>query len=173
MYPLKLCSNNKNKLPESSSLDHTKVKAPYIREAGIIVVDDKNKIYKYDIRLIQPNSGLIPSPVLHSLEHLLAVTMRNYTGGIIDISPMGCQTGFYLITLNQSYKDVIDIFEKSLHDLLAFQEVPFANVIQCGSAGYHDLLGAKKYAQIMLDGKNNWAIGGKVCNNESNSVELY
>lgn len=149
------------KLPESASLDHTKVKAPYVRTAGIITVDDKNKIYKYDVRFQQPNTKLIPMAILHSLEHLFAITLRNHISDIIDISPMGCQTGFYLIALNQPYENILDALEKALLDVLTFTEIPFANVTQCGSAKHHDLPGAKKYAQIMLDGKDNWKIGGK------------
>lgn len=160
-------------LPESAALDHTKVVAPYVRIAGIIGVNADNKIYKYDLRFIQPNSGLIPSPILHSLEHLLAVAMREHLAGIIDISPMGCQTGFYLVTLNQPYAEVIIALDKALHDVLKYTEVPFANELQCGSAKLHDLPGAKKYAKIMLDGRNNWEIGGRTQMNLSENIELH
>lgn len=164
---------SEKKLPESASLDHTKVKAPYLRTAGVITVNEDNKIYKYDVRFLQPNTALMPTPILHSLEHLLAVTMRKHIDGIIDISPMGCLTGFYLVTLNQPYDKILDVLEKSLRDILLFTEVPFANVTQCGSAALHDLSGAKKYAQLMLDGRNNWEIGGKLGENLTSNVELH
>ena len=33
-------------------------------------------------------------PGLHSLEHLMAENIRNHTDKVVDLSPMGCQTGF-------------------------------------------------------------------------------
>ena len=62
-------------------------------------------IYKYDIRLCIPNSCSIPSDAMHSLEHILAIEVSSIIGAMkpmvmgieyIDISPMGCGTGFIL-----------------------------------------------------------------------------
>lgn len=33
-------------------------------------------------------------PALHSLEHLMAEHIRNHSDKVVDLSPMGCQTGF-------------------------------------------------------------------------------
>ena len=52
------------------------------------------KIYKYDLRVCQPNQDHMEMPALHSLEHLMAELSRNHSDKIVDISPMGCQTGF-------------------------------------------------------------------------------
>lgn len=165
---------DKKTLPESAALDHTKVIAPYVRTAGVIpITGEKNIIYKYDIRLIQPNTGLVPTKVMHTLEHLFAVTMRNHLDGMIDIGPMGCLTGFYFIALNQTYEKIVGALEQALHDILTFEDIPFANELQCGSAKHHDLLGAKKYAEIMLDGRSNWEIGGKAGMNFSSNIELH
>ncbi len=165
-------TNNKN-LPESATLDHRYVKAPYLRYAGIININNKDKIYKYDLRLMQPNAGLIPTDILHSLEHLLAVAVRRYIDGIVDISPMGCLTGFYIVTINQPYEKLIIALEKAFHDILDFTEVPFANEIQCGAAANHNLTGAKEYAKIMLDSRDNWEIGARDAMNMSKDVELH
>jgi S-ribosylhomocysteine lyase LuxS involved in autoinducer biosynthesis len=66
-----------------------------------------------------------------------------------------------LVVIDQSYEKVLVGFEKALRDIFAFTEVPFATVIQCGRADHHDLVGAKKYAQLMLDGRSNWEIGAQ------------
>ena len=152
---------NKNELPESACLDHRLVKAPYVRCSELIEIDNKNKIYKYDLRLIQPNTDMISVKILHSLEHLLAVAMRRHIDGVIDISPMGCLTGFYITSINQPYDNMVTALEKSFKDILAFKNVPFANEIQCGSAASHDLKGAKKYAEFMLEKRDNWEVGAK------------
>lgn len=83
---------------ESFTLDHTKVKAPYVR---LIAKEQGTKgdvIANYDLRFVQPNEKEIPTGALHTLEHLLADLLRDRIDGIIDISPFGCRTGFHLIT---------------------------------------------------------------------------
>jgi S-ribosylhomocysteine lyase len=163
---------SKEKLPESASLDHTRVKAPYVRLAGVVKTKHGDKIYKYDVRFIQPNSDAIPNAILHSLEHLLAVNMRIYLNGVLDISPMGCQTGFYILALHP-YDEVVECLEKSLKELLKAKKIPFANIVQCGAASNHDLKGAKKYARLMLKGINNWETGGSAYMNLTAHIELH
>jgi S-ribosylhomocysteine lyase len=162
-----------DKLPESALFDHRLVKAPFLRYAGIIDVNDQDKIYKYDLRLTQPNVEYVPMPILHALEHAMAVAIRKYIGGIVDFSPMGCQTGFYVVTINQDYDKVASALEKAFRDVLAYDEVPFANVIQCGAAKNHDLPGAKVFAQRMLDGRSNWEVGARDAMNTSADIELH
>ncbi len=44
-------------------------------------------------------------PALHSLENLMAELARNHSDKIFDISPMGCQTGFYILLINYENYD--------------------------------------------------------------------
>jgi S-ribosylhomocysteine lyase len=142
---------------ESFNLDHTKVKAPYVRLAGVIEGEKGDVIKKYDIRFCQPNKEHMKMPALHSLEHMMAEFARNYSGKIVDISPMGCQTGFYMSFVNHDdYDDVLNILEKTLHDVLEATEVPACNEVQCGWAASHSLEGAKEIARKMLAHKNEW-----------------
>ena len=63
--------------------------------------------------LKQPNKEHMEMPGLHSLEHLMAENIRNHTDKVVDLSPMGCQTGFYVSFINHDdYEDVLDIVEK-------------------------------------------------------------
>ncbi len=148
---------NKKMNVESFNLDHTKVKAPYIRLVSVIKGECGDVINKYDIRFCQPNKEYIEMSALHALEHLLAENIRNYLDKVIDISPMGCQTGFYLTVLNLTDENkVFEAIEKTLQDVLKANEIPAANEIQCGNAASHSLEGAKKYAEKMLDKKDEW-----------------
>ncbi|RAR26696.1 S-ribosylhomocysteine lyase, partial [Pseudomonas sp. MDMC224] len=45
---------------ESFRLDHTKVRAPYVRLAGVKLTPRGDRIEKYDLRFIQPNQGAMP-----------------------------------------------------------------------------------------------------------------
>lgn len=142
---------------ESFNLDHTKVKAPYIRLAGVIKGKNGDEIYKYDLRFKQPNKGHMEMPAVHSLEHLMAEISRDYSDQIVDISPMGCQTGFYLTVINHdNYDEILDLVEKVLQDVLKATKVPACNEVQCGWAESHDLEGAKELARDMLAKKSEW-----------------
>lgn len=142
---------------ESFDLDHTKVVAPYVRLAGVKEGVNGDEVYKYDVRFKQPNKEYMEMPALHSLEHLMATHLRNHSEHIIDCSPMGCQTGFYLTVINHSdFEEILVVLEKTLNDVLSATEVPACNEVQCGWAASHSLEGAKKLASEMLNGKDGW-----------------
>ncbi|WP_088049625.1 S-ribosylhomocysteine lyase [Virgibacillus dakarensis] len=142
---------------ESFNLDHTKVKAPYVRLVGVTEGVNGDKVYKYDIRFKQPNKEHMDMPGLHSLEHLMAENIRNHMDNVLDIGPMGCQTGFYLsIFNNNNYDMIVDTIEKTLQDVLEADEVPACNEVQCGWAASHSLDGAKEIAKEMLAHRKEW-----------------
>lgn len=142
---------------ESFNLDHTLVKAPFVRLAGVKEGVKGDVIHKYDIRFCQPNKEHMEMPALHSLEHMMAEFSRNHTDKIVDISPMGCQTGFYLSLINHDdYNAVLEIVEKTLSDVLTATAVPACNEVQCGWAASHSLEGAKEIAQKMLSKRDEW-----------------
>lgn len=142
---------------ESFNLDHTKVKAPYIRLASVIDGTHGDVIYKYDLRFKQPNKEHMDMPSVHSLEHLMAELSRNYSEQIVDLSPMGCQTGYYLSVLNESDEEaVFQLVENVLQDVLKATEVPACNEVQCGWAASHSLEGAKELAETMLAHRDEW-----------------
>lgn len=143
---------------ESFNLDHTKVAAPYVRLAGKTEGVNGDAIYKYDLRFKQPNKAHMDMPSLHSLEHMLAEFSRDHHEGIIDVGPMGCQTGFYMAVMNdESYDNILHVLEKTLEDILKAQEVPACNELQCGWAASHSLEGAQRLAREMLDSKQEWS----------------
>lgn len=137
---------------ESFNLDHTKVAAPYVRLAGLKEGKNGDVVHKYDIRFTQPNTEFMAMDALHSIEHLMAENIRNHCDHVVDLSPMGCQTGFYLSVINHDdYEEILIILEKTLQDVLAATEVPACNEVQCGWAANHSLEGAKNLARNMLE----------------------
>jgi S-ribosylhomocysteine lyase len=140
---------------ESFDLDHNAVKAPYVRHCGVHTVGTDGVINKFDIRFSQPNKENMQPDALHSLEHLLAYNIRGcaekYDFDIIDISPMGCQTGFYLVVSGEPTVDeIIDLLEATMKVCLEATEVPAANELQCGQAKLHTLEGAKQLMHYWL-----------------------
>lgn len=141
---------------ESFELDHTKVVAPYVRHCGVHHVGN-GIVNKYDIRFCQPNKQSLQPATIHTLEHLLAIYIRKhrekYTHfDIIDVSPMGCQTGYYLIVSGEPTMDeILEVLEGTMKEGLTVTEVPAANELQCGQAKLHDLEGAKKWMTYWLN----------------------
>mgnify|MGYP006281458011 CR=1 FL=1 len=141
---------------ESFKLDHTQVDAPYVREAGKLTTPNGDIIAKYDLRLMQPNQGVINTAAMHTIEHLLAGFMREKIDAIIDLSPMGCRTGFYLSKIGDTaVKDIETALISSLEEILTTENVPATTAKECGNYRDHSLFGAQEYAREILEGFKN------------------
>ena len=137
---------------ESFELDHRKVKAPYVRKCCLLEGPKGDKVTKFDLRFLQPNKEAFGTAAMHGLEHLLAHILRDKVQGIIDISPMGCRTGFYLsIWGDREAEEIRDALELALKEILMAEEIPAANLIQCGNYRDLSLFGAKEYAKEALE----------------------
>lgn len=136
---------------ESFSLDHTKVKAPYVRKAGVYTGSKGDVVSKFDLRFMQPNKEFMNMAGMHALEHLLATYIRDYLEDIIDLSPMGCRTGFYLTVWgDRDVKEIIAALEKALNNVAASTEIPATTEVQCGNYLDHSLEEAVEYAKKVL-----------------------
>ena len=137
---------------ESFELDHRKVKAPYIRKCCLLNGPQGDFVTKFDIRFLQPNKEAFGTAAMHGLEHLLAYKLRDNLEGIIDFSPLGCRTGFYLsIFGDREASDIKIAVENALNEILEATEIPAANDIQCGNYRDLSLFGAKEYAKEALE----------------------
>ena len=137
---------------ESFELDHRIVKAPYIRKCCLLEGEKGDKVTKFDIRFLQPNKEAFGTAAMHGLEHLLAHELRSKINGIIDLSPMGCRTGFYLsIWGDRNPEEIKKALELALEAVLEAKEIPAANEIQCGNYRDLSLFGAKEYAKEALE----------------------
>ncbi|WP_245605790.1 S-ribosylhomocysteine lyase, partial [Promicromonospora kroppenstedtii] len=143
---------------ESFNLDHRAVSAPYVRLADRKQLPGGDVIVKYDVRFTQPNVAHLEMPTVHSLEHLFAEHSRNHSDAVLDFSPMGCQTGFYLMLQGEpAYDDVLALIDATLRDIIAATEVPAANEVQCGWGANHTLSGAQEAASAFLSARGVWA----------------
>ncbi len=114
---------------------------------GLHAQTDANGITTFDLRLKKPNAGDYISPkALHTIEHLMATVLRNSAAkeNIVYFGPMGCRTGFYLLTLRMDYAQVLALLKDSIPVALSLDEVPGSRREECGNYLEHDLAGAKK-----------------------------
>lgn len=146
-------------LLDSFKVDHTKMNAPGVRLAKTMKTPKGDDISVFDLRFCKPNIDVLPPKGMHTLEHLFAGFMRDHLNSskaeIIDISPMGCRTGFYMSVIGKPSEDeVMAAWNKSMEDVLKVKtqnDIPELNKYQCGSYEMHSLDEAKNIAKSILD----------------------
>ncbi|MBX4133410.1 S-ribosylhomocysteine lyase [Frischella sp. Ac48] len=145
-------------LLDSFKVDHTKMKAPFVRVAKIMQTPKGDTITVFDLRFTTPNKALLSEKGIHTLEHLFAGFMRDHLNSeqveIIDISPMGCRTGFYMSLIGQpSEKKVADSWLAAMQDIMQVnsqKDIPELNEYQCGTYKMHSLDDAKQIANMII-----------------------
>lgn len=138
----------------SFSVDHTKL------QRGMYISRIDGDVTTYDIRMKVPNAGdYLSNGALHTFEHLFATYARNskYADGVIYVGPMGCRTGFYLLTRGLTNEQVIELCQDSFSFIASFEgEVPGTTEPECGNYREHDLPAAKREAAAMADVLQGW-----------------
>ena len=94
-------------------------------------------ITTYDIRTRRPNMGdYMDNITMHSVEHMIATYARNgkYGENVIYFGPMGCRTGFYLLTRGLTNEQALELLTDALERTVAHEgEVFGATREQCGN----------------------------------------
>ena len=145
-------------LLDSFTVDHTIMPAPAVRKAKGMKTPSGDDITVFDLRFVKPNQEILSSEGIHTLEHLFAGFMREHLNSdkveIIDISPMGCRTGFYMSVLGTPDEEIVaDAWEASMKDILKVEkqeDIPELNIYQCGTYKMHSLADAKEIASTVL-----------------------
>jgi len=145
-------------LLDSFTVDHTRMQAPAVRVAKTMQTPHNDTITVFDLRFCLPNREILSEKGIHTLEHLFAGFMRAHLNGdgveIIDISPMGCRTGFYMSLVGQPDEQrVAKAWAAAMDDVLKVQDqsqIPELNQYQCGTYAMHSLAEAKQIAETVL-----------------------
>ena len=145
-------------LLDSFTVDHTIMSAPAVRIAKKMQTPGKDTITVFDLRFTAPNKDILSEKGIHTLEHLFAGFMRDHLNSqgveIIDISPMGCRTGFYMSLIGAPTEPQVgDAWIAAMHDVLAVKsqkDIPELNEYQCGTYAMHSLVEAKEIAQAII-----------------------
>lgn len=160
-------------LLDSFKVDHTKMPAPAVRLAKVMKTPKGDDISVFDLRFCIPNKDIMSEKGTHTLEHLFAGFMRDHLNSnsveIIDISPMGCRTGFYMSLIGTpDEKSVAKAWEEAMEDVLSVSDqskIPELNIYQCGTCAMHSLDEAKQIAQKVLN------LGISIMNNKELKLE--
>lgn len=135
----------------SFSVNHDKI------SEGIYVSRIDGDVTTYDMRMRKPNMGdYIDNLTIHSLEHMFATYVRNseYSDNIIYFGPMGCQTGFYLLTRDLENEVVLNLVKEVLNKIINHEGEMFGNKREeCGNYRNLNLDAAKlestRYLKIL------------------------
>lgn len=147
-------------LVDSFLVDHTIMPAPSVRMAKLMKTPKGDTIQVWDLRFKKPNHGRLSDKGIHTFEHYFAGFMREHLNNpgiveVIDISPMGCKTGFYMSLIGDAQGDnVAKCFELAIRDIASLDDnakIPAANEYQCGSYDLHSLSDAKAIANEILE----------------------
>lgn len=114
---------------------------------GFYLSTEMHGIKTFDVRFKKPNADdFLMISTMHTIEHIMATLLRNseQKDNIIYFGPMGCRTGFYLLTINMTGDEAKQLFVDCLKQVDSFDEVPGSKKEECGNYKDHNLLGAKK-----------------------------
>ncbi|QTJ58095.1 S-ribosylhomocysteine lyase [Dolosigranulum pigrum] len=121
----------------SFTVDHEKL------EPGLYLSrQDKlgeRELNSYDLRFTSPNDEPVMNTAeIHTIEHLIATYLRNdkqFKEDIIYFGPMGCRTGFYLITSDAvEAADLLQLLKEAFAFAAEYEgEIPGADAKSCGN----------------------------------------
>ena len=143
---------------QSFCVDHD-----YINE-GIYISRIDGDITTFDMRTRRPNCGdYMDNITMHSLEHMFATYIRNSDigGSVIYFGPMGCRTGFYLLTRDIAPERVLLEVCLALEKIAAHEGGVFgATRKECGNYLELDIEAArreaKRYLGVLKSNKNDF-----------------
>lgn len=138
-------------------------------DEGMYISRIDGDITTFDLRTRKPNCGdYMDNITMHTVEHMFATYIRNSEigGAVIYFGPMGCRTGFYLLTRSVSKEKVFEVTKDVLKKIIAHEgEVFGASRKECGNYKELDLSLAKieceRYLKVLLDkGENDFTYKG-------------
>lgn len=139
----------------SFCVDHTKL------QRGMYLSRRDGDVDTWDIRMKRPNQGdYLSTGAAHTLEHLFATCARNsaWKDSVIYVGPMGCRTGFYLLTRGLTDQQALDLATACFGFMADFSgDIPGASEKECGNYRDMDLSAARREAAAMLEVLKAWS----------------
>ena len=122
-------------------------------DEGMYISRIDGDITTFDMRTRKPNMGdYMDNVTMHSVEHMFATLVRNSDIGenVIYFGPMGCRTGFYLLTRDVEADVVFEETKKVLRGILKEEKMYGQTRRECGNYLELDLGKAKAECEKYL-----------------------
>ncbi len=130
----------KKSIVSSFDVDHRTLREGlYLRST--YTINDNLAVLSWDLRFCAPmDRKPLSAGVVHTIEHLMAYHLRldeQIGKSIVSFCPMGCQTGFYLSTMNDIAADDIKAalgrVYKKVFPIVSTDDIVGLNEVQCGN----------------------------------------
>ena len=130
----------KKSVVSSFDVDHRTLREGlYLRST--YTINDELAVLSWDLRFCAPmDYSPLSAGVVHTIEHLMAYYLRldeQIGKSIVSFCPMGCQTGFYLSTMNditaEDIKAALGRVYKKVFPISSTEDIVGLNEIQCGN----------------------------------------
>lgn len=130
----------KKSVVSSFDVDHRTLREGlYLRST--YTINDELAVLSWDLRFCAPmDCNPLAAGVVHTIEHLMAYHLRldeKVGKSIVSFCPMGCQTGFYLSTMNditaEDIKAALGNVYKKVFPIASTDDIVGLNEIQCGN----------------------------------------
>lgn len=130
----------KKSVVSSFDVDHRTLREGlYLRST--YTINDSLAVLSWDLRFCAPmDKQPLSAGVMHTIEHLMAYHLRlddKIGASIVSFCPMGCQTGFYLSTMNNVTTEDIAIALKAVYEkvfpISSTDDIVGLNEVQCGN----------------------------------------
>ena len=130
----------KKSVVSSFDVDHRTLREGlYLRST--YTINDTLAVLSWDLRFCAPmDKAPLAAGVVHTIEHLMAYHLRldeKIGASIVSFCPMGCQTGFYLSTMNNVTAEDIASALKTVYEKVfpihSTDDIVGLNEVQCGN----------------------------------------
>ncbi len=130
----------KKSVVSSFDVDHRTLREGlYLRST--YTINDTLAVLSWDLRFCVPmDKAPLSAGVVHTIEHLMAYHLRldeKIGASIVSFCPMGCQTGFYLSTMNNVTAEDIAAALKAVYEKVfpihSTDDIVGLNEVQCGN----------------------------------------
>ncbi len=130
----------KKSIVSSFDVDHRTLREGlYLRST--YTINDDLAVLSWDLRFCAPmERNPLSAGVVHTIEHLMAYHLRldeQVGKSIVSFCPMGCQTGFYLSTMNdvaaEDIKAALGRVYKKVFPIASTDDIVGLNEVQCGN----------------------------------------
>ena len=130
----------KKSVVSSFDVDHRTLREGlYLRST--YTINESLSVLSWDLRFCAPmDKAPLSAGVVHTIEHLMAYHLRldpTIGASIVSFCPMGCQTGFYLSTMNDVTAEQIAAALRSVYEkvfpIASTEDIVGLNTVQCGN----------------------------------------
>lgn len=148
----------KKSVVSSFDVDHRTLREGlYLRST--YKISDSLSVLSWDLRFCAPMDKCpLSSGVVHTIEHLMAYYLRldeEIGASIVSFCPMGCQTGFYLSTMNDVTANDIAKALKRVYDkvfpIKSTDDIVGLNEVQCGNPALYAIEDTNKAMQAYIE----------------------